>query len=229
MRVDLGNALGTDPGVSRAALDELDGDVAEAHGRIDEGRGDGTFGFATLNLPTTTDLDDIRSAVDQVPDASTVLTVGIGGSALGARTLTAALGGEHVALDNVDPAHTRRVLAAVDFDDIAVHVVSRSGTTVETLANFLVVREAMADAGVDWTRRTIVTTGDSGPLRSLAAEHDLPTVPVPIGVPGRFSVLSSMGLVPSAILGHDLNGLMAGAAGAGRPPTRSLVDCSPHR
>ena len=74
-------------------------------------------------------------------------------------------------------------------DKTVVNVVSRSGTTAETLSTFLVVREAMDDAGVDWTEQTLVTTGEAGNLRDLANKHDLPSLPVPDGVPGRFSVL----------------------------------------
>lgn len=225
MRVDLGTVLDTDPGITRAGLEDLDASVAAAHERIADGRSAGDFGYAALNLPSTVDLEAIRAAVDPLRDVSTVLTVGIGGSALGARTITAALGGRHVALDNVDPAHTQALLDRHDLDDIAVHVVSRSGTTVETLANFLVVREALVAADIDWTERTIVTTGDAGPLRTVVDRHGLPALPVPEGVPGRFSALSTMGLVPAAILGLDLEGLIRGAARAADALTGSLFDC----
>jgi len=97
-------------------------------------------------------------------------------------------------------------------ENTAINVVSRSGTTAETLANFLVVREALESAGVDWTERTIVTTGKSGPLRNLADRHDLPSLNVPDGVPGRFSALSAVGMVAAAVCGHDLEALLAGAA-----------------
>jgi glucose-6-phosphate isomerase len=59
---------------------------------------------------------------------------------------------------------------------------------------------------------TVVTTGDEGPLRELADAEDLPTLAVPEGVPGRFSALSAVGLVPPAILGVDIEGVVEGAA-----------------
>ncbi|HKJ60075.1 MAG TPA: glucose-6-phosphate isomerase, partial [Halobacteriales archaeon] len=197
MHVDLGNCLAevAEPGIPREGLDRLDEEVAAAHERIEAGRAAGEFGYVALDLAERTDPDAIRAAVEPFADAEAVLTVGIGGSALGASTVVDALAGGgagaagtdssvgHHALDNVDPAHTRALLDALPLGNTAVHVVSKSGTTAETLANFLVVREAMADAGVDWTERTVVTTGESGPLRDLVDEHGLPSTPTPEGVP----------------------------------------------
>jgi glucose-6-phosphate isomerase len=218
MHVDLGGVLDTTPGVSRDSLERLDQQVATAHERIEAGRKDHDHGYAALNLPETVDLDAIRSAVEPFSNAEALLTVGIGGSALGAATLSDALAGpddpDAYVLDNVDPEHVSRLLDSLPLDRTAVNVVSKSGTTAETLSNFLVVREAMADAGVDWTERTFVTTGESGNLRALADAHDLPSLPVPDGVPGRFSVLSPVGLAIAAIQGHDLDALRAGAADA---------------
>lgn len=230
MNLDVGNALATvaEPGVPREALDRLDDRVRTAHERIERGMDAGEFGYAALNLPATADVDAVREAVERVGDVDHVLLVGIGGSALGAATLADALAAPdapelHV-LDNVDPAAVEALLSRVDLSTAAVNVVSRSGTTAETLANFLVVREAMAAAGVDWTERTVVTTGASGNLRDLADAHDLPAVAVPDGVPGRFSVLSTVGLVPAALLGVDLDGLLAGAREARETLDPSLFD-----
>ncbi|MDL0142670.1 glucose-6-phosphate isomerase, partial [Halobacterium salinarum] len=159
MRIDIGAALDATatPGVPPDALDRLDDRVAHAHDRITAGMDGDEFGYAALNLPRTVDVDAITAAADAVADADTLVTVGIGGSALGAATLVDALGDDDLdyhALDNVDPAHVTRLLDRIDLSTSAVHVVSRSGTTAETLANFLVVRDAMDDAGVDWTART---------------------------------------------------------------------------
>ncbi|SDF43207.1 glucose-6-phosphate isomerase [Halorubrum xinjiangense] len=212
MRVDLGNALETTPGLTTATLDRLDDRVAAAHERIAAGMADDEFGYAALNLPETADPDAIYAAVDEFDRPEAVLTVGIGGSALGAATLSNALSGDVDAyvLDNVDPDDARALLDDLPLNDTVINVVSKSGTTAETLANFLVVREAMADAGVDWTERTLVTTGEAGNLRQLADRHDLPSLPVPDGVPGRFSVLSTVGLAVAALQGHDVEAVLAG-------------------
>jgi glucose-6-phosphate isomerase len=227
MRVDIGNAMArvATPGVTENALDRLDERVADAHDRIERGMADDEFGYASLNLPERTDADAIEAAVADV-DAEAVLTVGIGGSALGAATVSRALGLEdHYVLDNVDPAHANALLDHLDFERLAVNVVSRSGTTAETLGNFLVVRDAMAAAGVDWTDRTVVTTGETGPLRELAHEHGLPALDVPHGVPGRFAALSAVGLVPAALLGGDVAGVLAGGRDARDGLSGSLFEC----
>jgi glucose-6-phosphate isomerase len=229
MHVDIGTALAETAvtGVPREYLDRLDDRVADAHEHIAAGMADAEFGYEALNLPERTDAEAIRAAVEPVSDCEHVLVVGIGGSALGAATVSTALGaGDSIhVLDNVDPAHTRRVVDDLPLADTAVTVFSNSGTTAETLANFLVVRGAYEDAGVDWTERTVVTTGDSGPLRALAQEHDLPALDVPEGVPGRFSALSAVGLVPAAIQGLDIEGVLAGGREGMRSLEGSLFDC----
>ncbi|RDI72184.1 glucose-6-phosphate isomerase [Halopelagius longus] len=216
MHVDIGNVLDGTPSVSRDSLERLDGAVAAAHERIESGRADAEHGYAALNLPETADAGEIRAAVEPFGDPEAIVTVGIGGSALGAATLTEALADEDdpdaYYLDNVDPEHVSTLVESLPLSETVVNVVSRSGTTAETLSNFLVVREAMEAAGVDWTDRTFVTTGEEGNLRNLAEKHDLPALDVPEGVPGRFSVLSTVGLAAAAIQGHDLDALLAGAA-----------------
>lgn len=216
MRVDIGNALAdvADPGVGRDDLETLDERVADAHERIETGRENDEHGYAALNLPATTDPETIRAAVEPFMDASAVLTVGIGGSALGAATLADAAETDVTThfLDNVDPEHVAGVLETLPLSETMVNVVSKSGTTAETLANFLVVRDAMDRAGVDWTDRTIVTTGSDGNLRRLADRHNLPALDVPDGVPGRFSALSSVGMACAAVCGLDLDAFLDGAS-----------------
>ena len=225
MRADIGNALDGALGLDRAALDSLDERVADAHERIDRGRRDGEHGYAALDLPATCDPEEVRRVAAEF-DPETVLTVGIGGSALGAATITDALDSPVDAhyLDNVDPEWVSALCDRIDLSETVVNVVSRSGTTAETLSNFLVVREAMGLAGVDWTDRTVVTTGPEGNLRALAERHDLPALSVPEGVPGRFSALSTVGLFAPAVCGHDVDALLAGGASGAESLSGSLYD-----
>ena len=215
MQLDIGNVFDSSPGITEETLAHLDDRVGIAHEKIADGMDADEHGYAALNLPETVDTDEIRETVEPFGTPEAVLTVGIGGSALGAATISAALADqtdvEAHFLDNVDPEETAQLLASLPLDETVVNVVSRSGTTAETLANFLVVREAMADAGVDWTEQTFVTTGESGNLRNLAEEHDLPSLKVPEGVPGRFSALSTVGLACPALQGLDIEGVVEGA------------------
>jgi glucose-6-phosphate isomerase len=229
MRVDIGNSLAevATPGVPRASLEDLDEQIADAHDRIQDGMEQDEYGYAALELPEQVDLDQIRAAVDPLSDLDTLLLVGIGGSALGAATLASALGeqGSVRVLDNVDPAELRSILSDLDLSRAGIHVASRSGKTAETLANFLVVRDAYERAGVDWTDQTLVTTGSDGPLRSLAERNDLSVLDAPSGVPGRFSVLSTVGLPAAVFSGVDVEALLSGAASERARLCGSLFDC----
>lgn len=228
MQVDLGTVFDATPGVTQDGLERLDERVATAHERIERGRRNNEPGYAALNLPETVDTTTIHDAVASFEDPTAILIVGIGGSALGAATLVDALGDDTApsvyVLDNVDPASISRILESIPLSETVLNVVSRSGTTAETLSNFLVVREAMTKAGVDWTDRTIVTTGTDGNLRQLAKSESLPALSVPEGVPGRFSVLSTVGLVVAALKGIQISELITGAADAAAELSGSLFE-----
>lgn len=155
-----------------------------------------------------------------------VIHVGIGGSALGAETVFRALGhpfhnqlprrrrgGPRVHfLDNVDPDRLSALLEVVDPKRSLVHVVSKSGGTVETAAGFQVLREVLGRGrgGATWPRRCVFTTG-KGALRTLAEREGVETLAFPEDVGGRFSVLTASGLFTPALAGVDVAGLVAGA------------------
>ena len=227
MDIDIGGALAetASPGVSRDALETLDDAVARAHNRIQRGRENDEHGYAALNLPEQVDPTAIRAVTDGFDDIEAVLVAGIGGSALGAAAIGKALDLPIYTLDNVDPAATDRLLASLPLEQTVLVAVSRSGTTAETLANFLVARKAFTDAGIDWTDHTLVITGESGPLAGLSATNDLPRLAVPEGVPGRYSVLSAVGLAPAALAGADIEALLAGGADTAATLSDSLFAC----
>jgi glucose-6-phosphate isomerase len=108
------------------------------------------------------------------------------------------------ALERIDP---RRVL---------VNVISKSGGTAETMAQYLVVRRWLEEAlGAAASRHLVFTTDPSrGALRELAQKERIATLDVPPDVGGRFSVLSPVGLLPAALVGIDIEGLLAGARNA---------------
>lgn len=228
MNVELGYILTppATPGISRSSLERLDEHVAAAHERIEAGVEAGTAGYCALDLHDRVDVGSIEAAVDDLADFDAMLVIGMGGSALGARATVHALAPEqeiHV-LDTLDPVHIDRVLDHLDLERTMCHVVSNSGSTVETRAIFGVVREAMEAADVDWTTRTIATTSAEGPLGRNLEGSGVTRLEPPEGVPGRYSVLSTMALPSIVAAGIDVEGLLEGAEQAHRSLSPSLFD-----
>ena len=214
--------------------DRLGGDLSErfraAFTDVEARRITGEMGF--FSLPGDRALATAaREAADSFGQwFETVVVIGIGGSALGTAALRDALlapgwneldneGRDHFPrlhiLDNPDPDSVSALLARVDLARTLFNVVSKSGTTTETMAQFLVVWGALEAAlGADKVRgHLLVTTSPGrGTLRELADEYDLPSLPLPEAVGGRFSVLSPAGLFPAAVTGVDIEALLGGAA-----------------
>jgi glucose-6-phosphate isomerase len=115
-------------------------------------------------------------------------------------------------LDNVDPRTITAVLSIVALPRTMFVVISKSGGTVETLAQYLVVRDRLAREGLDVARHlAFVTDPVKGALRAIAARDGIPVFAVPPNVGGRFSVLSPVGTLPAALCGIDIEALCAGA------------------
>lgn len=158
-----------------------------------------------------------------------VVVLGMGGSALGTTALSTALRPQYgdlfsaedrrgyprlFVVDNVDPDQISALLTHLDLGRTLVNVISKSGSTAETMANYLVVRGLMEEAvGRGRVREHFVftTDQDDGVLRAIAGKEGIKTFEVPRGVGGRFSVLSAVGLLPAALAGIDIQGLLAGA------------------
>ncbi|MEM7165893.1 MAG: glucose-6-phosphate isomerase [Planctomycetota bacterium] len=158
----------------------------------------------------------VQDVAARCGDFEKIVLLGIGGSALGARTILDALAPESTRveiLDNIDPHTIEGIARRLPLDKTAFVVTSKSGSTAETIAQFLFFREQLlANRVKDWQRHFVVITDpERGPLRELAAREGLPTLPVPPEVGGRFSVLTPVGLLPAALCGIDISELIAGA------------------
>ena len=148
-----------------------------------------------------------------------LIVIGIGGSDLGARAIWHALPGkkmELVFLSNPDPDTVSEVLklSTKEWKKTAINVVSKSGTTMETLVNFMVVRERLIKAvgKTEHVKHVFVTTEIDSPLSDWSQKQGYEVLPHPKNVGGRFSVLSIVGLFPVACGGVDIKRLLQGAA-----------------
>jgi glucose-6-phosphate isomerase len=144
-----------------------------------------------------------------------LVVLGIGGSALGAQAVGAALGNGPVRLhfvDNVEPEPIISLLRTLEPHKTLVNVISKSGSTAETMAAFLVFRQWLELGVADWKKHVVVTTDPAkGILRPYAQAEGLATFEVPPAVGGRFSVTCPVGTLPLAFAGIDLENLLAGA------------------
>ncbi|MBX3175063.1 MAG: hypothetical protein KF709_11660 [Gemmatimonadaceae bacterium] len=188
---------------------------------------EGLLGFRELEAQAAERervLDWASTASRELDD---VIVLGIGGSALGTVCLRTALlprdwnartpaqrdgrARLHV-LDNVDPRSVGGLLDLVDLAHTRVLVVSKSGSTAETMSQYLFVRDRLRAAGLPPREHlAFVTDPVKGALRRVADAEGIPAFEVPANVGGRFSVLSPVGTLPAALLGMDVAGLVAGA------------------
>jgi glucose-6-phosphate isomerase len=202
--------------------------AGEAHAAIMARRARGELGF--WDLPDDRALAraclDHAAALD--PAIDTMVVLGIGGSSLGPRAAYSALAPAWDPLrprspgmprrlifpDNVDPVTFAGLLELLPLERTVWNVVTKSGGTAETCAQLAIVVDRLdRELGAERARKHVVATTDpaKGALRKLADARGWATFPVPANVGGRFSVLTAVGLLPAAVAGLDVTGLLDGA------------------
>ena len=215
-------------GLPRSRLAELAERFVAVQAEVRRRRAAGEYGFYDLvdQGPTIRQITGFAEGLGQAHDH--VLVLGIGGSALGTKALLNALrrpawnewddeGREFyprlTVLENVDPTTVAAALRRIDPRRVLVNVISKSGGTAETMAQYLVVRAWLEEALGDAAFRHLVFTTDParGALREIASRDGIATLEVPPAVGGRFSVLSPVGLLPAALTGIDVAALLTGA------------------
>ena len=183
-----------------------------------------------LRLPETRDdLVPLKPVADAYRDRfDDVVLLGTGGSSLGGQTLCAladcGFGTRPGAprlhfFDNVDPHTITALLGSVALDRTGFLVVSKSGSTAETLTQFLIclnaVQKALGEAAGD--HFTAITEPGDNVLRRLATRFGMTILDHDPGVGGRYSALSLVGLLPAMIAGLDPVAVRDGAAGVLAP------------
>ncbi|MFC1556569.1 glucose-6-phosphate isomerase [candidate division KSB1 bacterium] len=234
LRLDYTNimddAVGTQHGISRNDFDYIAEVGKKAYENLYHKRETGEIGFMSLPFRSA-DLHEVQKmARDLRSEFESFVVIGIGGSALGNIALQSALnvplyneipaqkrnGGLKIYVpDNIDPSLIQGVLNVVDLKKTVFNVITKSGSTSETLANFLVIRNALIEAvGEHNYRNHIVITTDpeKGLLRKLAKKEGFRSLEIPQNVGGRFSVLTPVGLLSAAVANIDIEQLLAGAA-----------------
>jgi len=228
----LQDALDGAHGLPRARIADLGRRFAAVQAEVRQRRSGGEYGFYRLTAQAES-VAEIRSFADGLGQAHDhVLVLGIGGSALGAKALLNALGKPAwnelddeardfyprlTILDNVDPGSVAAALRRIDPRRVLVNVISKSGGTAETMAQYLVVRAWLDEALGSAAHRHLVFTTDplQGALRELASREKIATLPIPPDVGGRYSVLSPVGLLPAAVYGLDIGAIVGPALGGG--------------
>lgn len=178
--------------------------------------------LAFLDLPEQ-DISEVKEiGVKIKKDSDYFLLLGIGGSALGPRSIIEALSPFHnlkkspkvFIYDNVDPVTLHNIFDVVDLKKTTVNVVTKSGSTAETVASFMILWEMMEKVLGDATGEHFVATTDpyKGNLREIVRQKGLLSLSIPPGVVGRYSVLSPVGLLLAEVIGVDSRELLKGAA-----------------
>lgn len=168
-----------------------------------------------------TDIVELASKINKKADV--FITIGIGGSYLGAYSAIELLQPidskpEMIFLgNNISANYIKRILSLINHKEVYVNVISKSGTTLEPALAFRYVRKLMEEKyGKDGARERIIVTTDKekGALKKLADQEGYQTFVIPDSIGGRYSVLTPVGLLPMAVAGINIEEIMDGAKAA---------------
>lgn len=169
-------------------------------------------GFWPQALDSTTWSTVRRRAEEIGAQKARTVVCGVGGSSLGARTLSVVGKKPLFFLEHLDPESLEQLRHQLgSLKDLHWLWISKSGTTLETLTNLNVVSGWYRQANLNLAHAsTVIAEPRPSPLGKWAQTHDIPTLDIPASVSGRFSVLSPAGLLPAALAGVDLSELERG-------------------
>lgn len=217
--------IGACQGIREEEVNEIAPLIEQAFTELENGQ----WGFRKLPLA-----DELVKKLNVYADSvagkfENLVVVGIGGSALGNRALHSALhhplynlfsqaerGGKprFFVLENVDPDTVAALARVIDCKKTLFNVITKSGSTAETMSKFIILRKLLREAvGEKKYRKNFVFTTDpeKGTLRELARNEGISVFAVPPDVGGRFSVLSAVGLFSAALTGINIAELLDGA------------------
>jgi glucose-6-phosphate isomerase len=231
-------------GVSDAEIAAVEDRFEEVFAMLSAQRGEGVLGFMDLPYDETAAGLVIKAAAALDGRFENLVVLGIGGSALGTIALKSALchplhnmldstgrGGRPrlFVLDNIDPDLISAVAGFLEPEKTLFNVVTKSGGTAETMSQLAIFHEMLQQRLGDDVQDNIIatTSADGGDLRKMADDFGWRTLPIPGNVGGRFSVLTTVGLFPAAMLGIDIRQLLSGAAFMDRRSDAKAIDANP--
>jgi glucose-6-phosphate isomerase len=228
----LADVIGPEHGLTQADLDSVQPKAHAAFDAVEQLRAGSRVTFFRLPYATET-VGQIKRAAKAIAErCDNFVVLGIGGSALGTTAVYSAL--RHpfwnllakqerqgrprlFVLDNVDPDWLAAFGETVNLKRTVFNVITKSGSTSETMAQFVHFRDALVKAlGPKHANHLVITTDPAqGLLRKMLSAmpeaERYESFEVPPGVGGRFSVLSAVGLLPLAVVGVNIDKLLAGA------------------
>ncbi len=224
LKYDLTYALkeNVEYGIERDEINKFDSKVKDFLTEFDKNKP----GFVQAVL-TREWIDSVNNISDFLYSFENLVVLGIGGSALGNIALQNVLRPANwnymsneerkgflriFVVDNVDPDFLASVLDSIDIKRTVFNIISKSGTTAEPMANYLVVRGILESYGLDPKNHIIFTTDpEKGVLRRIGNEEGIRMLSIPSNVGGRFSVLTPVGLLSAKAAGIDIEELVIGA------------------
>ena len=224
----MSDRVGGEHGLTSGDIKSLSALVLGAHNKFQQWRSSKDALFYDVVFDNKI-VEGISEKADEVAERfENIVVLGIGGSALGLKCAAGALlppfsnlkdnigRGRKPKLfvcDNIDPESFAGLLDFVNLEETCFVVISKSGKTTETAAQFFIVLARLQkELKGSWREHlVIITDPESGELRPFAKKEKIATFAIPPKLGGRFSVLSPVGLFPAACVGMDIEGLLAGA------------------
>ena len=221
--------IGEKEGISKSEIENNMALFKNAYKTVQQNRGTGMMGWSELPYNQSEVVTEILETAKEIRKKfDTFVVLGIGGSALGPTAVFQALCHLHhnelprskrkapklYVEDNVDPERMQALLDVVDLNKTMFNVITKSGSTSETMSQYLIIMDILKKTFGDNAKDHIIATTSmsKGNLIKLAKEEGLKTFYIPDGVGGRFSEMCPVGLLPAAVIGVDIKEMLAGAA-----------------
>ena len=184
---------------------------------------------SSINLPFDEGMHNEIEATAlkfKTPSLKYIIHIGIGGSVLGTQAIYEALVGSYDALVPnrlpkiifIDTNCSGMIKIIRDLfrvlqnpEEVVIHVVSKSGTTIETIANFEIIHAFLKERFGEVKNRVVVTTDRGSKLWTAGETQGFTCLPIPQNVGGRYSVLSAAGILSLSLAGIDTHALREGA------------------